>query len=158
MTATKTAASDKAKPMPKDAISLAQTVGIERETVMNEAINQDSASNAPWPTGDHRVRVPNTSMLPGSEKAPPASVGMLRNAVQGAHETIDRLADSAAPAVRQLGESVAAAGETLHAKTDQLRETRDEWVEGVRSTVRRNPLACVAAALALGAVIARITR
>ena len=125
---------------------------------MNETINQDGASATPWSTGDHRVRVPNTSMLPGSEKAPPASVGLLRNAVQGAHETIDRLADRAAPTVRQLGESVAAAGETLHVQTEQLREKRDEWAEGLRSTVRSNPLACVAAALALGAVIARITR
>jgi hypothetical protein len=125
---------------------------------MNETIHPDSASAVPWPTGDHRLQVSDTSMLPGSEKAPPAAVGLLKNAVQGAHDTIDRLADSAAPAVRQLGESVAAAGETLHAKADQLRETRDEWVEGVRSTVRSNPLASVAAAFALGALIARIIR
>jgi ElaB/YqjD/DUF883 family membrane-anchored ribosome-binding protein len=125
---------------------------------MNETILPDSTSNVPWSNGDHRVRVPNTSMVPGSEKAAPATVGLLRNAVQGAHETIDRLAESAAPAVRQLGESVAAAAETLDAKTDQLRKTRDEWVESARSTVRKNPLTCVAAALTLGAVIARITR
>lgn len=125
---------------------------------MNETIHPDSTPNVPWSSDDHRVRVPNTSMLPGSEKAPPATVGLLRNAVQGAHETIDRLAESAAPAVRQLGESVAAAAETLDAKTDQLRATRDEWVEGVRTTVRRNPLVAVAAALTLGAVIGRITR
>ncbi|MHB8948668.1 MAG: hypothetical protein ACYC4S_06355 [Rhodoferax sp.] len=125
---------------------------------MNETINPTNASDSTWTTGDDRVRVPNTSMLPGSEKAPPATVGMLRNAVQGAHETIDRLAESAAPAVRELGESVAAAAQTLDAKTDQLRETRDEWVESARSTVRSNPLVSVAAAFALGAVIARITR
>jgi len=125
---------------------------------MNETVHPDSASDAPWPTSVPRVRVPDTSMSPGREKAPPATVGLLKNAVQGAHDTIDRLADSAAPAVRQLGEGVAAAGETLHAKTDQLRETRDEWVEGVRSTVRSSPLASVAAAFALGALIARITR
>lgn len=64
---------------------------------MSETIHQDSASNAPWPAGDHRVRVPSTSKLPGSEKAPPAAVDLLRKAVQGAHETIDQLADSAAP-------------------------------------------------------------
>lgn len=127
-------------------------------TDMNETANQDSASDGPWPTGDHRVRVPNTSMLPGSEKAPPAVVGLMRDAVHGAHQTIDRLADTAAPTVRHLGESVAAAEESLHAKVDQLHETRDEWVEGARSTVRKNPLACIAGALALGVVIARITR
>jgi len=126
---------------------------------MNETIHPESASAVPWPTtGDQRMRLPDASMLPVSEKAPPAAVGLLKNAVQGAHDTIDRLADSAAPAVRQLGESVAAAGETLQAETDQFRETRDEWVDGVRSTVRSNPLACVAAAFALGALIARITR
>jgi ElaB/YqjD/DUF883 family membrane-anchored ribosome-binding protein len=124
---------------------------------MNETNTRDSATNAPWPTVDQRA-VPNTSMLPGSEKAPRPAVGMLRSAVQGAHETLDRLADSATPVVRHLGESVAAAGETLHAKTDQMREARDEWVAGARSTVRKNPLACIAAALALGALIAHMTR
>jgi hypothetical protein len=38
-------------------------------------------------------------MLPDSEKAAPAAVGLLKQAVQGAHDTIDRLADSATPAV-----------------------------------------------------------
>ena len=125
---------------------------------MNETNHTASASDAPWPTSDHRVRAPDTSMLPGSEKAGPAAVGLLKGATQGAHDTIDRLADGAEPAVRQMGESVSDAGKALHAKTDQMRETRDEWVEGVRSKVRGNPLASVAAALALGAVIARITR
>ena len=125
---------------------------------MNEIIHPERPSDVPWLTDDQRVRVPDTSMLPGSEKAPPAVVGLLKQAVQGAHDTIDRLADSASPAVRHLGESVSAAGETLHAKTDQLRETRDAWAEGVRTKVRSNPLASIAAALALGAVIARITR
>lgn len=125
---------------------------------MNETLHPDSSSDVPWPTTDHRVRVPDTSMLPGSEKAPPAAVGMLKLAVQGAHDTIDRVADSAAPAVRQLGDSVAAAEEALHAKTDQLRDTGDAWVESMRTTVRSKPLVSVAAAFALGALIARITR
>jgi len=60
--------------------------------------------------------------------------------------------------MRQLGENISAAEDALHAKTDQLRNTRDEWVESMRTTVRRNPLVSVAAALALGAVVARITR
>lgn len=97
-------------------------------------------------------------MWPDSEKAAPAAICLLNNAVQGAHDTIDRFAENAAPAVRHLGDSVAAAAEALHAKTDQLRKTRDEWAEGARTTVCSNPLVFVAAAFALGAVIARITR
>lgn len=125
---------------------------------MNQPNHPTNASAALWPAHEQPVRVPDTSMLPGSEKAPPAAVGLLKQAVQGAHDTIDRLADSAAPAVRQLGESVSAAGVTLQAKSDRWRETRHEWAEGVRTTVRGDPLASVAAALALGIVIARITR
>ena len=125
---------------------------------MNESIRSDGASDVPWPTSDHRVRVPDTSMLPGSERAAPAVVGLLNHAVQGAHDTIDRLADSAAPAAQKLGEQVSAAGDAIHAKSDQLRDTRDEWVESVRTTVQRNPLASIVAAVALGAVIARIAR
>jgi len=123
---------------------------------MNEHLGNDSASDVPWPTSDHRVRVPDTSMLPGSEKAAPAAVGLLRNAVQGAHHTIDRMAERATPAVQQLGERVSAAGEVLTAKTEQLRVKRDDWAEGARSTVRRNPLASIAGALALGALLARL--
>jgi ElaB/YqjD/DUF883 family membrane-anchored ribosome-binding protein len=125
---------------------------------MNETTHPDGASDVPWPTSDHRVRVPATSMLPGSEKAAPPVVGLLNQAVQGAHDSIDRIADRAAPAAQQLGERVSAAGDAIHAKTEQLRDTRDEWVDSVRTTVRNNPLASIAAALALGAVIARITR
>ena len=125
---------------------------------MNETLHPDSLSDVPWPTGNHRVRVPDTSMLPGSEKAPSSVTGLLNQAVQGAHDTIDRLADIAAPAAQQLGAQVSAAGDAIHAKTDQLRDTRDEWMESARSTVRGSPLVSIAAAFALGAVIARITR
>ena len=125
---------------------------------MNETIQPNIASNAPWLTSDQRVQMPDATVLPDSEKAAPAEPGLLNDVVQGAHNTIDRIAESAAPAARQLGDSVAAATEALHAKTDQLRETRDDWVEGTRATVRNNPLVSVAAAFALGAVLARITR
>lgn len=84
--------------------------------------------------------------------------GMLENAVQGTHATIDRLAVEAAPAASKLHAGVAAAEDAVHATTDQLRRTRDEWALSMRASVRRQPLVAVAAAFALGAVIARITR
>lgn len=125
---------------------------------MNEHLGTDSASDVPWPTSDHRVRVPDTSMLPGSEKAPPPAAALLKQAVQGAHHTIDRLADRAAPAVHQWGRGVSAATEALSAKTEQLREARDDWAASARSSVRRNPLVSVLGALALGAMLARLLR
>lgn len=125
---------------------------------MNENLRPLTTSDVPWPTRDDRMPVPDTSMLPGSEGSPPATASLMKNAVQGVHDTIDRLADSAAPAVGQLGDGVAAAEDALKASADVIRGTGDAWVEGLRTTVRDNPLACMAGALALGAMIARITR
>ena len=125
---------------------------------MNETNPPASTSDPSWPDDDHRLRVPDTSMLPGSEKAPSPAVNLLKQAVRGAHDSIDRLAETVTPAVRRLGESVSAAEAALQARSVQLRDTGDEWVDSMRTTVRRNPLACVAAAVALGALIARITR
>jgi ElaB/YqjD/DUF883 family membrane-anchored ribosome-binding protein len=75
---------------------------------------------------------------------------------QSAHETIDRLAETAAPHVNRLQESLS--GEALHQRADDAREWRDEWTESLRCTVRENPLAAVGVALAVGLLIARLSR
>ena len=125
---------------------------------MNETSSTDNLSDGRWPTGDLRARLPDAPILPFSETTPPAAVGLLKNVVQGAHHSLDRLADRAAPAVRKLSESVSAANAALHAKRDQWRETGDVWAEDMRTSVRSKPLLSVAAALALGAVIAVIAQ
>jgi ElaB/YqjD/DUF883 family membrane-anchored ribosome-binding protein len=75
---------------------------------------------------------------------------------QSAHETIDRLAESAAPHVNRLQENLS--GDVLHQRADDMREWRDEWTESLRCTVRENPLAAVGVALAVGVLIARLSR
>lgn len=76
---------------------------------------------------------------------------MLQRVVQGAHQTIDRLADTAAPHVQRLSEN-------LDHKSGQVRDMSDEWTDSLRTTVRENPIAAVATALALGMLISRLTR
>ena len=125
---------------------------------MNETQDPKPESDGHWRQADRQVLVPDTSMLPGSEKPAPAAVGLLKNAARGAHDTIDRLADSAEPAVRQISASVAAAEDALQAKANALRQTRDEWLDELRGQVRSQPLAAIAVAAALGALLARITR
>jgi len=83
---------------------------------------------------------------------------LLDRVVQGAHETIDRLAETAAPHVQRLQDGVLNANDTLQSRAGQLRETGDEWAESLRTTVRDNPLAAVATALAVGMIISRLTR
>lgn len=77
---------------------------------------------------------------------------------QGAHHTIDRLAEAASPRIERLEEAVAGATQHLKEQAQHVREKGDEWAEDLRVTIRRNPLSAVAAAIALGALIARITR
>ena len=125
---------------------------------MNTTLPFGNTSGTPSSNGGSHLPVPDTSMLPGTEDARPAAVGLLKQAVQGAHDTIDHLADVATPAVQKLGLDMTAAAEAVHVRTDQLRHTRDEWAEDARATVRRHPLASVATALVLGAVLFRLVR
>jgi len=75
---------------------------------------------------------------------------------QSAHETIDRLAETAAPHVNRLQENLS--GDALQVRADEMREMRDEWTESLRSTVRENPLAAIGVALAVGVLVARLSR
>ena len=87
-----------------------------------------------------------------------AAAPLLDRVVRGAHETIDRLAETAAPHVQKLEETVGSAGDKLRADARRARELGDEWTESVRCTVRDNPLAAVAVALVVGALVARLVR
>jgi len=83
---------------------------------------------------------------------------MLNKVVEKAHATIDRLAETAAPHVQRLSQGASSASDVLHDRAGQARELGDEWTQSLRSTVRDNPLATVAAALALGVIIAKLSR
>ena len=82
---------------------------------------------------------------------------LLNRVVSGAHQTIDRLADTVAPHVQRMQDGVSTANQSLHARTDDMREMGDEWADSVRSTVRENPLAAVAAAVAIGILVAKLS-
>lgn len=91
------------------------------------------------------------------DKLPPQD-DLMGRVVQGAHDTIDRLAEKAAPPLAQLSESLSHAGESMQGKADAWRATGDEWAESLRGTVRENPLAALAAAVAVGVLVARLSR
>ena len=114
---------------------------------MTEPVLPNGAPDVPWPTGDHRMRVPDTSMLPQAAYAPPATVAALRRAVQGAHDAVDDFADNATPRLRQLSDRLAGAEAAWRARAESLRDG-----------VRRHPLVAVAVALAVGAVVSRAGR
>lgn len=109
---------------------------------------------------------PNLTSHPGPRAGSAGTLGagngsapdMLHNMAQGAHQTIDRLAEQVTPHVQRLQENMAGATEMLDERADQIREMTDEWIETLRATVRENPLAAVGAALALGLLVARLSR
>lgn len=88
----------------------------------------------------------------GRAASPPADAGeLVMRVAQGVHETVDRVAEKAAPAAQKL-ES------TVHDQIHRARELGDEWTDSLRTTVRERPLSAVLVALAAGVLIARITR
>jgi len=82
---------------------------------------------------------------------------MLDRVVQTAHETVDKLAHTAAPHVHHLQEGLHAVSDRASAQAATLRETGAEWTESLRGTVREHPLAALATALAVGILVARLT-
>jgi len=70
----------------------------------------------------------------------------------------DGPAESAAPHIERMEGALADATGHVKDQARQMREKGDEWADGLRDTVRRSPLSAVAAAIAIGALIARIAR
>jgi ElaB/YqjD/DUF883 family membrane-anchored ribosome-binding protein len=111
--------------------------------------------NEPGASGDERIDAQSRVAEAARDTALHAD-DLIGRIAQSAHETIDRLAESAAPHVNRLQESLS--GDALHQRADDVREWRDEWTESLRCTVRDNPLAAVGVALAVGLLIARLSR
>ena len=124
----------------------------------------DAGRDTAHPTGASSGRTDNGTQTPSKPGATTLHDGneLLSRAAQGAHQTIDRLADTAAPHVqrlqRGLKDGMDAAGDTVSARASQARNASEEWTASVRTTVREHPLAAVLAALAVGMIVARIAR
>jgi hypothetical protein len=117
--------------------------------------SQAGASTSPYPTS---AEMQGQNMGSGLGSGTGGSSDVMSRVVRPAHDTIDRLADRAAPHVRRVQEGVAGSGEKMSDQMEHWRETGDEWAESVRETVREHPIGALATALLAGMLIARLTR
>lgn len=128
-----------------------------------------ASSNSPYPTSSDAASSMNKEPMSSASSGSPlssdvdadmssgmssgmGSVGgstdrLMNRAVGGAHHTIDRIAEAVQPHAQDLG-----------MRAERMREAGDEWANSMRDTVRESPLAAVAVALAVGMLVARITR
>jgi len=81
---------------------------------------------------------------------------LLERAVQGAHETVDRLAESVAPTVDHLTSAVEDAGDALNAKAVDVMALQREWTAALRDAVRDHPIAAVLTAAAVGVLVSKM--
>lgn len=125
---------------------------------MNNLTDSPLASEGDWKINPAPSSAAGNLSSSTSGDPPSVATNLLQGVVQGAHESIDRFAGSITPTVQSLEENLSDATNLVRAKTAQLRETRSEWVGGLRGQVRDHPMIAMAAALALGAAIGRITR
>lgn len=96
-----------------------------------------------------------TTAHPSTQRSAPELVQSL---AEGVHQTINHLAEQAAPHAERLQEQWSNAGDALDESADELRELSDAWLDALRSSVRDHPLLCVGVGLAVGVLMARYTR
>ncbi len=83
---------------------------------------------------------------------------MVGRVAQGAHATIDKIADRATPQVQRLQDGYRETEQLVHRNAEQVRDKAHEWTDGLRVSVREHPLTAVATALAAGMLLARLSR
>ena|SRR5215831_17276054 len=105
---------------------------------------------------------PSTSSYSDSSEqsglSPSSSGPMVDRMARSAHGAVDRAADTASSAVARVRSGVTDALSSAGDRMDNLRSSRDEWMESCRQTVRDHPLATVGIGLAAGYLIARLLR
>lgn len=86
-----------------------------------------------------------------------ATPPVVERVAESAHRVVDQLAGKAGPAVERLRGSMSDARESVNQHMADFSQTREEWAESARESVRRNPLAAIGIAAAVGYVLARLT-
>jgi ElaB/YqjD/DUF883 family membrane-anchored ribosome-binding protein len=109
-------------------------------------------------TGESRPSGFAETQPPGSSVTQPAKDDLVQRVAQGAHQTIDSLAERAGPQVHRLQEGLHETEQMVRQRAEQAKEMAGEWTENLRGTVRQHPLTSLAAALAAGVLLARLTR
>jgi ElaB/YqjD/DUF883 family membrane-anchored ribosome-binding protein len=66
---------------------------------------------------------------------------------------IKRVAQSAHDAVDSVAAKVSSVTDGLQGQVDKVGDTRDEWIESARDTIRQHPFAAVAGAALIGAAL-----
>jgi hypothetical protein len=76
----------------------------------------------------------------------PVADDLIERARQGAHETVDNVADKLLTAAQGVQDSVSKAG-----------NARDAWLDSARDAIRQHPIVAVAGALLIGAAVSSLT-
>jgi ElaB/YqjD/DUF883 family membrane-anchored ribosome-binding protein len=119
--------------------------------------NEKSDKTVPFTTAEDAAKLANGTAS-SSAASSTAAADLVNRVADKAHATIDRLATTAAPKAQQLQKSLEDTNELLHDRAERLRMTGNEWCDSLRSNVREHPLMAVGTALAVGLLIARLTR
>ncbi|NUZ05565.1 hypothetical protein [Piscinibacter koreensis] len=113
-------------------------------------------------TSNDPVSFPTSASMSGSSGAGGSSgsgteyrdATVTRTAMQ-AHAAVDKVADSIGPVVDRVKDVAARASERLRFGDRGMEDMQDEVLNALRQTVRKNPVAAVSIALALGWMIGR---
>lgn len=75
-----------------------------------------------------------------------------------ASSSANRIADAGHQMLDRASEAAASAADALSARSQEWARMQEQYMETTRNYVRENPLAAVGIALAIGVLLARLTR
>jgi ElaB/YqjD/DUF883 family membrane-anchored ribosome-binding protein len=107
-----------------------------------------ASSGSPFPS----------STQPSSSSSSARQPAFVDRVAETAHHVVDDLASKAGPAAERVRSTVNSTMESVHRGMDGLSSAPPEWTESFRQSVREHPLAMTGAAVAVGFLLARLTR
>ena len=120
-------------------------------------MNPSTHDPVPADVGSTTARAADTGAATTSN-AGSGAMPLLDSVVRTAHDTVDRVAAKAAPAVERLVSGAHSASGAVQQRARDAGDLGHEWADSLRATVRDHPLASIAVALAVGVLVSSLAQ
>ena len=118
-----------------------------------DAAGADASAGAPLPSTKQAVDGAHDAV----DSVAQAADDFFKRLIEGVRAAIDKLADATGPTVERIAGALSNPTGKASSLLGQASDKKEAWLSDARDIVREHPIAAIAVALAAGAVYARLT-